>query len=592
MRTHSKILTALTVFFFTIINSQNFTEKHLLNIWSITDKTQTIEALKTYDDLKNNYNTQKFKELIKNLNRNSKLKNDLRLQVRYVLYQSNAEVLLTEKLGSQLKNELKNCIKSALILNDEQLLSEIYSLYYEQGFGDANEKLYYISKTVETQESIGAEYFPNLFFRYYNLSLGYYRSQDYSGSIQKGIKGLNLLASPNNHLDYYCFLLDILGTSYYEVGKYEKSLAYYFKLQKTLSEYRKNPRNYKGRFAAYDREFDEIWYGIADGGIARVDIQNKDYAKANQLLLQNLKTSQKYNLDDDIAKVYNLLGDLHFSQKKFSKAIESYQQSLNHSKKIHDSKNIIKSLLALSNTYRDLQQFEEAYLYSTQYYKQKSDLEQQISNRKYSIISEKLNQEDLKNSVEKAQATIKKQQVSRNTNFLIFTVIILGLGIFGAISYFQQKLKFSISENKRLNAEIDLEESKREAQIAEVQLQKLRQKLAENTKVIEALETDSQQQNSIGLQQLKQTTILTNEDWNEFKKQFEKAYPHFLGNLRQQYSELSQAELRYLCLAKLGLSSSEIASALGVSPASLRVTKHRIRKKIGTESDAFLASLL
>ncbi len=592
MQAYSKILLIFNLFCSIICFSQTLSENELLDIWSITDRTQTKEALRAYEDLSDHFDEKKYKNLINGLSQNSKIKKDERLQVRFVLYKANAEVLLRDNLHSTLKNDLKNSITSALMLGDEQLLSEIYSLYYEQGFGNPDEKLYYISKTVETQEKIGAEYFPKLFFRYYNLSLGYYRAQDYVGSIEKGLKGLRLLPSPKSHLDYYCFFLDLLGTNYYEIGNTEKSLEYYLKLQNTLSEYQKNYKDYKGRFSNYDSQFTEIWKGIANGGIARVLIEKNNFEKASELLQQNLKSSERYNLEDDIAKVYNLQGDIAFKNNDFSKAIERYQNSLGYSTKIEDSKNTIKSLLALANTHKELKQYDKAYDYSMQYYTKKSEVEQDISKRKYSIISEKLNQENLKNSIEEAQVTIKKQETTRNINLLIFTISILAIGILGRILYLRQKLRITTSENKRLNTEMELEEQKKEVQIAEIQLEKLRQKLAQNTKIIEAFEIENQQQNSKGLHQLKQTTILTNEDWNEFKKQFESAYPHFLVELKENHSELSQAELRYLCLAKLGLTSSEIASALGVSPASLRVTKHRIKKKINDESDNFIDSLI
>lgn len=592
MPTFLKILIAFFIFSLGLYNSQTFTKKDLVKIWSINDKTQTQESLKTYEDLINYYNPKKFNELISEIENSDEIKNNLRLQVRSILYEANGEVLINQKLSPELKTQLRDCIKSALILNDEQLLSEIYSLYFEQGFGDPDEKLYYISKTVETQEKIGAQYFPKLFFRYYNLSLGYYRSQDYIGSIQKGSKGLKHIKNPKENLDYYIFLLDILGASFYEIGKVEKSLEYYSLIKKTLDDYKINSSTYKGRFSKYDQQFVEIWNGIADGGIARIMIQKKDFEKATQLLEQNLFSSEKYKLESDLAKVYNLFGDIQFQQNNPSKALDFYKKSLVYSSENEYSKENVKSLHAISDCYRDLKQFENAYLYNVKFYQKKAEIEKQISNRKYSSISEKLNHENLKNSIEEAEATIKKQKTKRNINFLVFAIIILAFGVLGAIAYFRQKLRFSISENKRLNAEIELEESKKEAEIAGIQLEQFRKKLTQNNKIIEAFEGEIQQEDSSRINQLKETTILTNEDWNEFKKQFDKVYPNFLTNLRQHHSELTPAELRYLCLLRLELSTSEIASALGISPASLRVTKHRIRKKIGEKNQNFPISLL
>ena len=58
----------------------------------------------------------------------------------------------------------------------------------------------------------------------------------------------------------------------------------------------------------------------------------------------------------------------------------------------------------------------------------------------------------------------------------------------------------------------------------------------------------------------------------------------YLYSLREAFPQFSQAEIRYLCLVKLNLRQNEIASALGVSDSSVRVTWHRMRKKLELEN--------
>ena len=111
------------------------------------------------------------------------------------------------------------------------------------------------------------------------------------------------------------------------------------------------------------------------------------------------------------------------------------------------------------------------------------------------------------------------------------------------------------------------------------QLEKFKNKLAENYKIVNRIKNSSNNA-SEDLKELQKSTILTSEEWEDFKKLFSKVFPVFLEKLKIVNPNLSNAEIRYLCLVKLDLSPLEIASSLGVSPASLRVTWYRIRKKI------------
>lgn len=83
------------------------------------------------------------------------------------------------------------------------------------------------------------------------------------------------------------------------------------------------------------------------------------------------------------------------------------------------------------------------------------------------------------------------------------------------------------------------------------------------------------------LEQLSQSTILTDEDWLRFKNLFEKVHPHFIAEQKATFPDLTNAELRLLVLEKLGLSTQEMANMLGVSRNTINQTKVRLRKKIG-----------
>jgi DNA-binding CsgD family transcriptional regulator len=82
------------------------------------------------------------------------------------------------------------------------------------------------------------------------------------------------------------------------------------------------------------------------------------------------------------------------------------------------------------------------------------------------------------------------------------------------------------------------------------------------------------------LDDLTNSTILTNDDWEKFKDLFEQVYKGFFTKLRDKYANLSKAEIRLISLMKLNLDTKQMANMLGVSPSTITMTKYRLRKKI------------
>ncbi len=91
---------------------------------------------------------------------------------------------------------------------------------------------------------------------------------------------------------------------------------------------------------------------------------------------------------------------------------------------------------------------------------------------------------------------------------------------------------------------------------------------------------------------LTEKVILTDADWREFLQFFNKVYPSFVLDLKQQYPKLSKAEVRFCCLSYLSLSDKEMASMLGVGRASIRVTRGRTRAKLQLKEGTTVEELL
>lgn len=123
----------------------------------------------------------------------------------------------------------------------------------------------------------------------------------------------------------------------------------------------------------------------------------------------------------------------------------------------------------------------------------------------------------------------------------------------------------------------------------EMQLAAYIQNVKEKSELIEQLQEEIVQLRAVStitdektatLDALQNSAILTEDDWNNFKENFEHAYPHFFFHLRTKYPNLTQADIRLMALIKLNMTTKEMAHMLGISPETIRQTRWRIRKKM------------
>lgn len=88
--------------------------------------------------------------------------------------------------------------------------------------------------------------------------------------------------------------------------------------------------------------------------------------------------------------------------------------------------------------------------------------------------------------------------------------------------------------------------------------------------------------------------IITNIDnkiktdsWRRFDLAFNTVYKDFYKNITTKFPDLTKQDTKICAFLKLGLNSKDIASILFISPDSVKVSRSRIRKKLGisTEND-------
>ncbi len=94
------------------------------------------------------------------------------------------------------------------------------------------------------------------------------------------------------------------------------------------------------------------------------------------------------------------------------------------------------------------------------------------------------------------------------------------------------------------------------------------------------------------IQKLRGATLLTDEQWADFRNSFEEAHPGFLSRLRVKMPDLTPAEVRFVVLSKLQMDAKDMAAMLGVGPAAIRKYRFRLRAKLNLPADSPIEELV
>ncbi|RYE23892.1 MAG: tetratricopeptide repeat protein [Sphingobacteriales bacterium] len=346
-------------------------------------------------------------------------------------------------------------------------------------------------------------------------------------------------------------------------------------------------------------------------------------------------------------EVMNNIGDVYRKTGHYAKAIDYTRIAINQAIAANE-------LYQLSSGYRDLakgfalmQQNDSAVFYLELSRKYLLDIYSRESSQQMAFLQAQYNSEKQNNEIRSLQNARKITTiVTVSVIVIVLLLIVLGLAILN-----RQKLKIrnerEISEqnkhiletqNRLMEVELksrDLEEGKLKTELRNRQLEKemldteLKNKALEETQLKQQIEVKTKELSTQALhviqknqlleelrnhldqmvkddkrdqkKQLKQLSLQINQNfnndtyWEDFRNTFEQVHQSFFDNLKEIAPDLTAAELRLVSLLKMNMSSNDMATMLGISQDSLRVSRYRLRKKLNLEQGenlyAFLQSI-
>jgi len=415
-----------------------------------------------------------------------------------------------------------------------------------------------------------AKEFPSKREYIYTLGTAYYNYEDYQNAI-KYLKQA-LATQPSAHKDLFFALHNTLGVCYRKLGMYDSADWYFRKvLEKKDVPYNGIAKEniginyfYQGRYdEAIPLLEEEVSRSITDKNniknaanslwiLSRIALLRGDVAKAEALVLQGLRLAQAKKFWPDYQLAEHLYVQLHkvYTVKKEFALANIYADSALAAK---DSFQVKYNTLTLSRA----QEQEE-------YMQHKLDEEQLINQRRV-------------------------HELIRNS--LIACIILLTA--IGILLINRQRIRRKRLEMEKRNAEAELDSAQSKLDAFRHSAQEKNQLIEHFTHEIERIKAGEAEQADNELRsKLERATLLTDEQWENFRVTFELVHKGFFGALKKKMPDLTQAEIRFLALSKLKLTSKEMASMLGVSPNAIRINRHRLRKKLDLDKDDMIDELV
>ncbi len=410
----------------------------------------------------------------------------------------------------------------------------------------------------------------------YSAAFNFYKFNDYEKAITIGKE-----VKPSTR-EYSSITLtyDLIASSFLKLEAYDSARLWFNKtLVYTTSPYRDNPE----------------WQGILNGNIGNSWYLQNDYNKAIPYLEKGIALTTATKIWDNATNFNCILADINLQQGNTAKANELLQNAKVIVPK-NDDDNLYKLYSGLSNYYRKTGNAAQTLFYqdSLLFYKDKIATERS-SNKK---ITAEFNFELSKR---KQEETLLQSETNRQKwvrNFIIGGLF--GLMLLGLLFYNRQRIRHLYKQEKLLNEKLKAEE---ELNIATVQLDDFTKSLKTKNNLIEQFTAEIEKlqalpcnivtpEQTATLNQIRDSAILTDDDWDGFRKSFEKVHSGFLERLKIALPDLSPAETRFMALAKLNLSNKEMAAMLGVSADAMRTIRYRLRKKLHLSEEGDIQELI
>jgi DNA-binding CsgD family transcriptional regulator len=494
--------------------------------------------------------------------------------------------------GYELETAVSNgekMINEAMKVNAPEIAAVQYmtlGFYYElkkQSFGKAFEN--YL-KAYDLLEKIPEEKLPPRQYALYVVSQAYYHYNDFENALK-----LSLRADKTFRIKtfVYVFNTDLIGMCYLKTAQYDSARIYF---QRVFDN-------------AHIMKSEVAWKGIALGNIGLTYFLQNNFNKATEYLSQAVPLTMQGNIYDNTVRFASHLSEIFRKQNSPGEAKRFLDISLNAAHMANNNENYFTAYNAAASYHRSIKDPALYIVYSdsANIFENKLAAQKDL-NTKYKI--EMAVQYEQVKEREKSFASEKQRQLLLRNAIIAFVVLLM---IISLLVYNRAQIK-NKGRQQQLIAQKQLAEN--ELQTATQQLNAFTQSIREKNEFIEKASQEIERVNAElnlaknerpglaflpepdnhSLRLLQNSVLLTDEDWRNFTRLFEKVHGGFFQRLKEKLPGLSPAETRFTALIKLQLSNKEMASMLGVGTEAIRQIRSRLKKKLNSDAEEGIEELV
>ncbi|HTA26335.1 MAG TPA: tetratricopeptide repeat protein [Bacteroidia bacterium] len=516
----------------------------------------------------------------------------------------------------------KNALKVRSAIGDKNGLAWTYNnLGLMSGnMGEIEESIQWHRKSLEIKQEIGDK--AGMAATYGKIGHDYVNLGKFPEAVYNYLNALKIGEENNDKLQICGFYNDI-GNVYYSEGNYPEA-----------------SKNYKAELKIAKETGDRLLVAFAEMNMGRICYNQGNDTAALNYTLASLKIFEKVHDIGNVADVHYNLGLVYLAMGKYSIALSNADSCLREyqlsgtqvaipqayieigsiykkENKLKDALDSvtkgltiarqIKARVLIKDAYKELADINAALL---DYKAANEDNKEYIANLDSISSNEstkKIATLEMNYAFDKREDSIRAEQEKTNIiktaesnrktiitgSAIVISILTLLMAVLLVNRQQIKRRKDKIIFEKETNLLL-LEKQKMEDELAKagITLNDYIINMMEKNALLEQFKTDVENLKNLKakeidenrveqLEHLNKTTILTDEDWNKFKELFERAYKGFFIRLKEKLPDLTQAEIRLLCLTKLKLETKEMGAILGVSFDTIKKSRHRLRKKLG-----------
>ncbi|PQJ78696.1 tetratricopeptide repeat protein [Polaribacter porphyrae] len=452
------------------------------------------------------------------------------------------------------------------------LANYLYSEHKEYGLG-----FEYYEKTAKLLESITIEDFPLKQICLYQIAHVHNEFKEYKKAINY-LKRAKDLKSKYNSEYYTPHIYNTLGDSYAQLNQIDSS-NHYFKINLKRAT----------------QLGDSIWIGISSGNLGTNYLNQRNYNKALPFLKNSIRITENAK---DWSFTSGRLSDLGLVYLGLNNLTDAKEAAI----KANDYAIKSKAYYRLLNLFK-LQSNIAAYEFKPEIASQYLDSLVIVKDSLAKIFNgTKLVRAKQRIALEKQLLKEEKEKLKNFKKIIIRNTLIVLLGVLLILMFirYSKNKKTALEKEEKMLLEKDNAEKK--LNIASLKLKEFTTSFIDKNKKIEALEklikdTSETKENDtkevkIKINQLRKSSILTDEEWDNFVNIFNQVYPIFFNNLKINYPKITPSETRLLALSKLELENKQMALMLGVGANAIRQIKSRFLKKYAVKTDTKLIEII